>query len=130
MNFEPFTSDEGDVSVWVRSQSEEFSRGTLYMVDMRTGRAQVLLSAGGVRALEDVSMGQLYTNSIEQECTDGKKETSGKQISAHPIVERQIQKYPQFKDEITQMFIESDRKVATFDRFVFKNAMFLPGDVR
>ena len=45
---EMFTNERDDVSVWVRNYDGQLSRGTLYMVDRRTGRASVLLNVNGV----------------------------------------------------------------------------------
>lgn len=77
-----------------------------------------------------MSVEQLYTDSIAQECENMRKEVPAKQISVPPIVERQIKEYPQFRDELAQMFSEANRETAALDRYVFKNAMFVLGDVR
>lgn len=86
---EMFTSEMDDVSVWVRSYDGQFSRGTLYMVDRRTGRAGVLLDVNGVQSLENVSTSQLYTDRAESEHTDvPKRTTDTKKADAPPVVAR------------------------------------------
>ena len=76
-------------------------------------------------------MSQLYTDRAEQEHADVPKRTiEAKKADAPPVVARQVQKYPQFNDEITQMFLESDRDATSLGKFVFKKSLFLLGDVQ